>query len=274
MMQLGVNPKTLLISHNNIIEQIFDIIIDVLQSREVQFVLLDSLATLMSEKEFESDMDSNDMGRKAQAIGKGIKKVVGTISQITAQHGQSAAPTFIMTNQIRESTSMYGASEAVPGGKAPKFFSSQRVRLQVKHFLDEKGKEYSKTSNAEIEETLVAAKIYHKHVKNTFAPPQRSGNYSLYWDDRVFEHVEELVNLGLSTGIIEQANGSWYEFGEHRLNGAKNVLAHFRDNKTSFNKLVQQLNLPKLWDREVGHEGVDLKEIGYGYEGKPEEEEY
>ena len=42
----------------------------------------------------------------------------------------------------------------------------------------------------------------------------------------------------------------------------------------AFNKLVQQLNLPKLWDREVGHEGVDLKEIGYGYEGKPEEEEY
>lgn len=251
MQALGVNTKDLLISHNNIIEQIFDIIVDVLQSGEIQFVLLDSLATLMSEKEFESDMDANDMGRKAQAIGKGIKKVVGIISQLKATKPKEQIPTFIMTNQIRTSTSQYGPSEAVPGGMAPKFFSSQRIRLQSKHYFDAAMKEISKGSNAELDSVLLGAKIFHKHVKNTFAPPQRSGNYNLYWDARTIDHKEELVSLALMEGIITQVNSSYYEFEGEKINGIKNMVNYIKESKTAIDKIAAKLNLPKLWVGDI-----------------------
>ena len=269
MKQLGVNPKELLISHNNIIEDIFDIIVEVLQSREAQFILLDSLATLMSEKEFESDMEANDMGRKAQAIGKGIKKINGVISNLKQTLPKDQLPTFILTNQIRTSTSMYGPTEAIPGGKAPGFFSSQRVRLQAKHYFDRNMKEISKSSNQEVDEKLIGVKIYHKHVKNTFAPPLASGNYNLYWDNRVFDHKEELLSIALSEGIIKQVSSAYYEFEGEKINGIKNMITYFKESQSAMDKVIAKLNLPKLWadDSQVIEERSELDELINGSDG-------
>lgn len=244
--QFGVNTKDLLISNNNIIEQVFDIIISILRSGEVQLVVLDSLATLMSEKEYDTDMESVDMGKKAAAIGKGLKKIIGAISEIKSSHPDWMIPTIILTNQVRTNVGGYGPAEFTPGGKAPKFFSSQRIRLQAKHFFDENLKEVSTGSNAEVDDILVGARIFHKHTKNTFAPPQRSGAYNLYWDDRAVDWTEELISLGLMQEIIEQTSSVSYKFLDQTFRGRANMVLYFKESPQAVEKLAEALNLPKL----------------------------
>lgn len=237
--QFGVDASKLLMSHNNIMEQIFDIIIDVLRSGEVQLVVLDSLATLMSEKEYEEDMEKVDMGAKAKLIGKGIKKIVGTISEIKSDPTKKV-PTVIMTNQIRQSTSGFGNPEFTPGGQAPKFFCSQRIRLQPKHYFDENFKEVSLSAN-ETDNALVGVRVAHKHVKNTFAPPHRSGSYSLYWDGRCILQLEEMISLALVNGVIEQISAVSYQFEDQRFVGKQNMLTYFKESKSAAKKLSDKI---------------------------------
>lgn len=242
--QFGVDSKALYMSNINIIENVFDLIIDSISTGEIQLVILDSLATLMSEKEYESDMESVDMGKKAQAIGKGLKKILGTLSNIKSEHPDWILPTIILTNQVRQSTSGFGNPEFVPGGQAPKFFCSQRIRIQPKIYLDTKGKEVS-LGVIEPDNILIGAKIAHKHVKNTFAPPHRSGSYTLYWDERCIENLDELITLGLVEEIITQG-GAWYYFNDQKFQGRDNMINYFQESSSALEKLTESLNLTKI----------------------------
>lgn len=238
-MQIGVDVPNLLISQNNQCESVFDIICDVLQTGKVQLVVLDSLATLITENEFESDMEKAEVGNKAKLIGKGLRKILNTIAN--AKQKNFKVPTVILTNQVRQKVGAYGGGEVTPGGEAPRFFCSQRIKLVAKHFFDAKGKEISTTALAEDEEPI-GVRIFHKHVKNSFSPPQQSGTYRIFWNEEVIDNKEELITLGLLKNVIVRTSSSSYQFESEKFVGRDNMINYFRENENALERLKKALD--------------------------------
>jgi recombination protein RecA len=240
--QIGVNCQDLLVSQANNLEVVFDMASDVLMSGEIPLIIIDSLNTLISDSEYEKEMGSSDMGKKAQMIGKGIKKILHCFDELKSS-GLKDIPTVIFTNQIRYSTSGMGNPEFVPGGEAPKYFCSQRIRLQPKGLIDANMELISMNTTKEMKEDLIGSRIHHKHIKNSFGPPHKSASFNIFWDDRVMDHIDEVFTLGLMENIIEMPSSKSYSYKDTKIVGKDNFIAEMRNNTTMVNGIITDLGL-------------------------------
>jgi len=236
-LQFGINIEDLYLMRETSIESVFNIIPDVLRSGEFQVIVVDSIPVLMSDKEFEEDMETMDMGKKAQALGKGLKKVIGVTSEIKSLHPDWVLPTVIYVNQVRNGPDKY-TPEFVPGGRAFGFFCSQIIRLQASKYIDADDKEYSIGANATNENNLIGVLIAHRHKKNTFSPPARTGSYKLYWDERCFDNKEELFELALQIGIVKYLSKMSLQFRDYdKIVGIENMKKFLLNDPQKFQEL-------------------------------------
>lgn len=249
-LQIGVDPKTLLMTRKNELEETFSLICDLIESNEFPLIVLDSLNALIMESEWEQeDISKSDMGKRAKVIGNGIRKIVGSFSKVIQKlPSRELAPTLIFSNQIRASTAMFSAPEMVPGGKAIEYYSSQIVRLQAKQLIDTNGNELgSAKGTKDLDNEARGIRIVHKHQKNTFGMPHRSGSYNIFWDERVIDHADEIIAMSLSQDIIKKVSNSKYEFNDFSINGKDNMIQHFKQ-PAELEKLIKALDLTLLPD--------------------------
>jgi recombination protein RecA len=115
---LGAYPDTYLAALADYGEQYIDVAESALQADDCGLVVIDSLAALVPEKEFEAPSEDQFMGTQARMIGRAVRKLKQRlIREMKREH----PCTVIFTNQLRMKIGvMYGDPETMSGGHAMK----------------------------------------------------------------------------------------------------------------------------------------------------------
>lgn len=184
---LGVDLKSTLICQPNSLEEAGDILITLLP--EVQAVVFDSIAEATPKRELEGDMSTESTGVKAKKMSHLIRLIKGT------KHNA----TIMFINQTRNKIGVvYGSPITTPGGDAIKF--STHVRIEIS------GQELIKRG-----EDIVGHYLLLKLKKNKLGTPHIKCRVPLIYDGFGVSKSQEILDLGIEMGILEQS-GAWIRY--------------------------------------------------------------
>ena len=218
-------------------EQIFEMILQMIETDQVGLVVIDSLAVMLSQQAYEKDMTERTYGGISMALTLFSKKA----EMLCAKHDC----TIIGINQLRENmNSPYGGT-TTPGGRAWRHACSVRLEFRKGSFIDDKGNELRRSAETP------AGNLVQIHITKTKVckPDRRTGFYTLNYDYGI-DAVADLVDTAILYGFIRQA-GAWFAFvdgdtGEVimteeekplQIQGRANVIDYLRSNKTFRDKL-------------------------------------
>jgi recombination protein RecA len=206
----GVKMDDLLISQPDTGEQALEIAEALVRSGAVDVVVIDSVAALAPRAELEGEMGDVHVGLQARLMSQALRKLAAAI------HRSQTAVVFI--NQLREKVGVFfGNPEVTPGGRALKFYSSVRIDLRRLETI-KKGDE------------SVGSRVRAKVVKNKVAPPFRSAEFDIMFDQGISKEGS-LLDLGVEIGLVKKA-GAFYSFGDIRLGqGRENAKDYLREHR-------------------------------------------
>jgi recombination protein RecA len=219
--RIGVNTEELLISQPDYGEQALEIVDVLVRSGAVDVVAIDSVAALTPRVELEGQMGEQTVGLQARLMSQALRKLAGNLNR--------ANTLCVFTNQIREKIGvMFGSPETQPGGRALKFYSSQRLDIRRIETLKE-GTE------------AVGNRVRVKVVKNKVASPFRQAEFDIEYGQGISKEGG-VLDMALEHGLIEKS-GSFFSYGETRLGqGRNNTKEHLRDNPELMTELEKKIS--------------------------------
>jgi recombination protein RecA len=209
--RIGVDVDELLVSQPDHGEQALEIGDLLIRSGAVDVVAIDSVAALTPKVELEGAMGDQTVGLQARMMSQAMRKLAGNLNRTNTL--------CLFTNQIREKVGvMFGSPETQPGGRALKFYSSQRLDIRRIETLKE-GVE------------AVGNRVRVKVVKNKVAAPFRQAEFDIEYGQGI-SSAGCLLDLGLEHNIL-QKSGSFFSYGDERLGqGRNNAKGYLRENPT------------------------------------------
>src|SRR6266496_847104 len=193
--RIGVDVDELLVSQPDYGEQALEIVDVLTRSGAVDLVAIDSVAALTPRVELEGQMGEVQVGLQARLMSQALRKLTGNLSR--------ANTVCVFTNQIREKIGVsFGSPETQPGGRALKFYSSQRLDIRRIETLKE-GTE------------AVGNRVRVKVVKNKVASPFRQAEFDIEFG-RGISTAGCLIDLGIEHSVVTKS-GSFFSYGDERL---------------------------------------------------------
>lgn len=225
--KIGVDIDDLIFAQPDSAEQALQIVIDLLETKEVSLIVVDSVAGMTPEKIFEAEVGEQTMALLARLLSTEIPKVVSKCS--------AADCTVIFLNQTREKVGGFMGGISTPGGKAIPFYASQRIHL----FKGQQAKEGS---------DVVANNSWCRVIKNKVAPPFREAEFTIKFGVGL-DKMEEFIDYAVKLEVI-QKSGSWYSYGDTKLGqGSGSVKSILEDNPELFEEIKEKLDLKLNEDR-------------------------
>ena len=188
---LGVNVDNLALAQISVAEDALQLCVDLASAGNTDLIVVDSVAALVPKAEAEGGMDKQQVGLMARIMSKGLR----VLTPICAKNNV----TIIFLNQIREKVGvMFGNPETTPGGKALKFFASQRIEIRKK-------------TQEKVDNEIIGTVVKMKMVKNKVAAPFKEGLTVLTFLHGINRPAELLV-VGEEKGILfKQGNSYFYD---------------------------------------------------------------
>ena len=232
--RIGVDVDELLVSQPDYGEQALEIADLLIRSGTVDVIAIDSVAALTPKVELEGQMGDQSVGLQARMMSQAMRKLAGNLNR--------ANTLCVLTNQIREKVGvMFGSPETQPGGRALKFYSSQRLDIRRIETLKE-GTE------------AVGNRVRVKVVKNKVAAPFRQAEFDIEYGQGISTQGC-IIDLGIEHDIVTKS-GSFFSYGNERLGqGRNNAKAFLRENPV----MLQEIQA-KIYDA-VGITEADVEPI-------------
>jgi recombination protein RecA len=218
--RIGVDTDELLVSQPDYGEQALEIVDVLVRSGAVDVVAVDSVAALTPRVELEGQMGEQTVGLQARLMSQALRKLAGNLNR--------SKTVCLFTNQIREKIGvMFGSNETQPGGRALKFYCSQRLDMRRIETLKE-GTE------------AVGNRVRVKVVKNKVASPFKQAEFDIEYGVGI-SREGGLIDLGLEHDLV-QKSGSFFSYGELRLGqGRANTKQYLAENPELANEIEGKL---------------------------------
>ncbi|HDY73303.1 MAG TPA: recombinase RecA [Candidatus Jorgensenbacteria bacterium] len=193
--RIGVKIKDLIISQPDTGEEALNILEDLVRSKIIDVVVIDSVAALTPRAEIEGEMGDRHIGLQARLMSQALRK----LTAIAAHSGT----VIIFINQLRMKIGvMYGNPETTPGGQALKFYSSVRLDIRRKAQIKK-------------EDDVVGNRVRVKVVKNKVAAPFKIAEFDILYGEGI-SYEGDVLNTAVRHGVVTRAGAS-YSLGEKKL---------------------------------------------------------
>jgi recombination protein RecA len=240
--RLGLDVNALIFTQPSSGEQALEIAEMLATSGEINLIVVDSVAALTPQAELDGEMTDMNIGLLARLMSKAMRKLTHALND------KNCAMIFI--NQIREKVSTgfsMGPSETTTGGRALKFYASQRIELR-------------KAEPLKSGQNQIGQNVKIKVVKNKISAPMKTCVVPLIYGEG-FSAADEVIDLGIEYGLITKG-GAWFTTHDgQRLQGKESVKAYYKAHEEAKDAL-KKLVVSKLF------EGAEIIE-----EADPSEEE-
>jgi recombination protein RecA len=206
--QIGVTIEDLYISQPSYGEQAVEAIRALINTGEISMIIIDSVAAMVPRAELEGESGQANMALHARMMSQAMKLLTGIAAEKKC--------TLLFINQLRSAISMYGPSQITTGGKALKFYATQRIEVKNK-------------GQIKVGEDVVGFKQNINIVKNKIGAPFKKVDYEIVYGKGV-DKLNGLIEGCVFEGILERA-GAWYKFeGSNIAQGMKKLLILLEDN--------------------------------------------
>jgi recombination protein RecA len=233
--RIGVDLDKLLFSQPDSGEQAFRIIEKLLDTNKVGIIVIDSVPALVTAAELAGEAGDHFVAEQARLISLNLRRLIAKI------HSSMTAVIFL--NQLREKAGqrlMPGqSSEQTPGGRALKFYSSQRIDIR-------------RIGSIKEGETAVANTTRAKIVKNKVAPPFKQAVFDIRFGEGI-DTLGSILDMAVLNKFIAKS-GSNYSYNDQKIAGSKkDAIAWMGDNAPVVKELdgkLRELLFSKLIEGE------------------------
>jgi recombination protein RecA len=220
----GVDSSRVFVFSSNVMETALTAVLEFVETKEVDCVVIDSFPALVPSAEDEKAMEEFTVGRGAMLIGKFFRKMerAGKRSML----GEERPFIGLIINQFRMKIGvMYGDPRTTPGGEAKNYFFFTRV--------DVKRDEWIEVGTGQ-EKRKVGQTIKFQTRKNKSSPPGQVAFVDFYFDDGAsvekgdYDFAKEIVSLAIINKIVVRA-GAYYRYADRQWQGADALLNSIRE---------------------------------------------
>lgn len=146
--------------------------------------ILDSIDAAQPSAVLSGEIGELKVGNLAKLMSDAMRKLIGV-----SERNRVA---LVFVNQVRDKITMYGDPTDTPGGRALKFYASQRVQLKkpgkAQTLVDSDG-------------DRIGVVIRYKVIKNKVAPDGTEGEFPILFSNGIFRE-QELVTQCCNFGIL------------------------------------------------------------------------
>jgi recombination protein RecA len=211
--QLGVDTTKMLIAQPSCGEEGFNIAMELINSGEVDLIIIDSDSSLIPKKVLDGEVGDSAIGKKAVLNSNAYPKLK------TAAANNNVC--IVVISQYREKIGvMFGNPTTTQGGHALKFYSD--VRIEVSRSLAKEGDvTYGNITKV-------------KATKNKMCPPYRLSQFEIVYGVGI-DRLQEVLELGNEYEVLKKW-GKTITFNETKydLGDFSNML---RDNQEFYNEI-------------------------------------
>lgn len=219
-------------------EEVFNIIIDIIDSGEISLCILDSIGAMVSMQANEKEIGERTYGGISMALTEFTKKITPVLVRTQAS--------FIGINQARDDmNSPYGGTTTT-GGKCWRHGCSTRLEFRKGNYIDEKGNNLSRACENPAGNIVNVSLIKSKVVR----PDRKVGFYTLKYLEGI-DYISDAVDVAIKMGLVVQG-GAWFslvdtETGEilSKYQGKSKLVEYLKENdnyKDFYSKLEKLLN--------------------------------
>lgn len=226
-------------------EQVLDSILEFQQCDDIGMIVLDSIPALQPAASVENDM-TKDPGMRG-TIAKSLHRFLVAMSNLVNRKENI----FIMVNQVRVSgTTFTGAPiYSEPGGQAPQYYSSVKVRFGTRTFIKGDKVDLSDGEGAE------GFRLKFAITKQKCGPIARGGGFLSFNYDKGLMWLDDLLEIAYKFDFIKRLNNITYqlvnletgeiytdETGKELTGKRKDLENYIRTNIEFQNKYISMLN--------------------------------
>lgn len=260
---LGVDSDRVIVIHTQEMEFAYQQVIDFMESKSIDCVVIDSYPALIPSEEAEKDMDEFSMALGARLTGKFFRKA-GAYVQRDIDGGEKPF-LGIFINQQRDKIGGFsprGVPQTTPGGNGKNYAFYVRAEVRRGDYITEK-----RSGQGEVK---VGQEIKINLVKNKSAPPLQVAQIDAYFRDAPslgflrgeYDEPKEIIIMGILFKVIEQA-GAYFKFKDQKWQGRAALIQAVREDldlRDDISALVYARAKQKDLIDQVTEEAMDMAE--------------
>jgi recombination protein RecA len=212
----GVDMDRMMVADTCVMEEAYQICIEMLDQRVIDALVIDSLSALTPTEEDEKTMDEMQVALGARVTGKFMRK--SGVAQRRSLTAYDRPCLCLIISQWREKVGVqWGDNRITPYGRAKEFFYMIRGEVRRDEFLG-------------TDKHRVGLSFKVRITKNKTAPPQRQAAMDFYWEDHErhtagsYDVGKQVANIAVDLDVVELA-GSVYRFDGRSWRGKEQFYA-------------------------------------------------
>jgi len=236
---LGVAAEKVILVKPSYGKPAYDLISAFVTMKDVDIIVIDSIAQLAPAAEIESDMGEQFQGLAARMNNKFLRKLIGGMCDA---FNVGRPITLWAVNQYRQKIGvMFGPSETLPGGMGQKFAMSLEVECRKGKITLEEGT--NEPLFGEFHWKIKKNKVGVEGGKGTFQ--QCMSDTDLFVVGDVMEH-EMVIDKAVEMNFIEKPNNVMYLFNGEKFRGKSQLVRYLGEHLPEYETLKTEMLRVKL----------------------------